>query len=334
MTQFLVLREYIYNWYQRHSFLLRPFIKFVIWCVVSFMINYSVGFNPNLKHLYINFGCGFLGVFMPTDVMIFLMGILYVSHIFVASKILTIVVGMFFLIIFMSYMQFAPKHGFVMFAIPLAFVLKVPYAVPIILGLFFEPIVIIPGVFGLIIYFTTNTLGSVISAATEDSVSQYQTLFQNIVSDKEMLVAIGIFVFITLLCYVIRRTGINYCYEIAMGAGILINAIAYLLTHYLLDMKMNMFEFLLGSILSMIFVFVAQFAQLALNYNSVERLQYEDEEYVYYVKAVPKMSIAEREKSVKRFNAHLFRDRVSYLNRDSSKSVLDELVSDDEGTEK
>ena len=42
--------------------------------------------------------------------------------------------------------------------------------------------------------------------------------------------------------------------------------------------------------------------RLALNYAGVENLQFEDDEYYYYVRAVPKMSVAAPKKRVKRFN--------------------------------
>jgi len=46
---------------------------------------------------------------------------------------------------------------------------------------------------------------------------------------------------------------------------------------------------ILGTVISMLLVFVAQFFRVVLDYTSVEHVQFEDDDYYYYVKAVPKV---------------------------------------------
>ena len=48
---------------------------------------------------------------------------------------------------------------------------------------------------------------------------------------------------------------------------------------------------LVGSIISCVIAFVIQFLFFNLDYSRTERLQFEDDEYYYYVKAVPKESL-------------------------------------------
>ena len=59
-------------------------------------------------------------------------------------------------------------------------------------------------------------------------------------------------------------------------------------------------------ILSVAFVWLVQLFRLSLNYAGVENLQFEDDEYYYYVRAVPKNNITKADKNVKRYNAHNF----------------------------
>ena len=42
---------------------------------------------------------------------------------------------------------------------------------------------------------------------------------------------------------------------------------------------------------------------MADDYSRTERLEYEDDEYYYYVKAVPKATVATSERSIKKINA-------------------------------
>lgn len=50
----------------------------------------------------------------------------------------------------------------------------------------------------------------------------------------------------------------------------------------------------------MIIAVVAQFFKTVVDYSRVENTQFEDEEYYYYVKAVPKIVMTKQQKNVKR----------------------------------
>ena len=55
---------------------------------------------------------------------------------------------------------------------------------------------------------------------------------------------------------------------------------------------------------------VLQFLFFNLDYTRTERVQFEDDEYYYYVKAVPKMYVPTTEKQVKSFGGRE-RERIS-----------------------
>ena len=57
-----------------------------------------------------------------------------------------------------------------------------------------------------------------------------------------------------------------------------------------------------GNILAILIGLVLEFFLFSVDYSRTEHIQYEDDEYYYYVKAVPKMSVAAPEKMVKRIN--------------------------------
>ena len=59
---------------------------------------------------------------------------------------------------------------------------------------------------------------------------------------------------------------------------------------------------LIGSVVSAAIALVIQFLFFNLDYSRTERLQFEDDEYYYYVKAVPKAFISGTDKKVKRFS--------------------------------
>ena len=60
---------------------------------------------------------------------------------------------------------------------------------------------------------------------------------------------------------------------------------------------------ILGSILAVVVGIVLQFFVFHLDYEKTENLQFEDDDYYYYVKAVPKVSVEPPKRTVKRINS-------------------------------
>ena len=60
---------------------------------------------------------------------------------------------------------------------------------------------------------------------------------------------------------------------------------------------------MLGSVCAVIIGVIVQFFKTVVDYSRVENTQFEDDEYYYYVKAVPKIVIAKQQKSVRKINA-------------------------------
>ena len=69
---------------------------------------------------------------------------------------------------------------------------------------------------------------------------------------------------------------------------------------------------ILGSILCALIALVMQFFQFNLDYARTEKVQFEDDEYYYYVKAVPKMAVAVPEKRVKRITTQRANQNVRH----------------------
>ena len=65
---------------------------------------------------------------------------------------------------------------------------------------------------------------------------------------------------------------------------------------------------------------------LTLDYTRVERLQFEDDEYYYYVKAVPKALIAQQQRNVKRFSGSDASEKMSKRKFAEEMDIDEELL--------
>lgn len=125
---------------------------------------------------------------------------------------------------------------------------------------------------------------------------------KEILVNREMWCSIIAFAICLLLVYNVRRMSVDYSWEIAIIAGTLgnINAMAY--GYIIMDIQLSYVSLIVGSVVAVIVALIVKFFVFSVDYTRTERLQFEDDEYYYYVKAVPKSSVAIPEKTVKRIN--------------------------------
>ena len=56
-------------------------------------------------------------------------------------------------------------------------------------------------------------------------------------------------------------------------------------------------------VVCVLIAYLIQFFRLTLDYHGTRKLQFEDDEYYYYVKAVPKINVANADVRIKHINA-------------------------------
>jgi len=117
-----------------------------------------------------------------------------------------------------------------------------------------------------------------------------------------MILMAAAFALTIMVVYGVKRMSIDYSWTIAIGVGAVVDLIVLLVGSMVLGVSLKIFPLLLGSIVSVILVLALQLTLFSLDYSRTEYVQFEDDEYYYYVKAVPKVTIAVPEKKVKRIS--------------------------------
>ena len=95
----------------------------------------------------------------------------------------------------------------------------------------------------------------------------------------------------------------GYAWTIAMVSGAMTNIVVLLVGDLLYDINVSVGGVLLGSVLGLAVAKVVELFRFCVDYNRTEKVQFEDDEYYYYVKAIPKMTVAVSTKTVKKINS-------------------------------
>lgn len=211
---------------------------------------------------------------------------------------------------------------------PLLFVLRIPYAAPIVAGLLGVPLSAVTVVCGVVVYYLIHYMSmnaSLFSSAAADSMlTRIREILDGVFGNREMLIIAAAFAVTTILVYLVRRLSVDYSWTIAIISGALLDIVVILVGDLIYGADFSIPGVLLGSVGGVFVAFVVQFFRFNLDYSRTEKVQFEDDEYYYYVKAVPKMAVSTPEKKVKKITTQRNNRRVRHTNtRDAAHRQRD-----------
>lgn len=304
MTQLLVIREQLKKICGKYEVYLVPFGKFIAALITFLVINGSLGYMEKFAKFPIALILALLCSFLPVNFIIICGALLSLLHVYALSLECAAVVGVIYLLMFLLYFRFSPKDAFVVILTPICCVLQIPYAIPLALGLVGTPASVVSVSFGVVVYHVLKYIkGSANAFAAMDAegmMGKFKYLIDGIVGNKEMFVMVAAFAITVILVYIVRRMNIDYAWTIAIIVGGLADILIILIGDLLYTTNISIVGLILGSALAFVVVKIIQFFVFNVDYARTERVQFEDDEYYYFVKAVPKITISTPEVKVKK----------------------------------
>ena len=306
MNKLFEVKGYLSKYYAKYSTWVDKAIKFVIALLAFTFINQNIGFSEIISNPFMSILLAVICMMLPSQITVVFATIATILQLLTLSVGATIVTGALFLVMYGFFVRYAPGKAIIIVLVPIAFMLHIPVVIPIVLGLIGSPICILPVSMGTMFYYLIDYVKSnttLLETVGEGGVmEQVATYAQQILVNREMWCSIIAFAICLLLVYNVRRMSVDYSWEIAIIAGTLgnINAMAY--GYIIMDIQLSYVSLIVGSVVAVIAALIVKFFVFSVDYTRTERLQFEDDEYYYYVKAVPKSSVTIPEKTVKRIN--------------------------------
>lgn len=306
MTALLELRENLKKIYSRNEAFILPVIKFLLSFIVLSIINGKMGYMTKLDNMAIVLIVSLLCSFLPTGFMAFFAMMFAVLHMY-ALSIETAAVGLVvFLLLYLLFLRFTAKEALVVVLTPVLCMLKLPYVMPVAMGLIGTPASCVSVGCGVVVYYLLQTVitnaPTINSMGAEEATAKLRLLIDGMLGNKAMLVTIAAFAITVIVVYLIRRMSVDHSWTIAMVAGVMIEVMILLVGDLMYDTNVSIVSALLGAVVTLIACKIIEFFRFCLDYSRTEKVQFEDDEYYYYVKAVPKMTVAAPTNTVKKIN--------------------------------
>lgn len=307
MTALLEMKQHLKIFYSRYDIYLIPALKFLLAFFAFMMINGQIGFMNKIANPAVALLLALLCSFLPVNMTAVFGAVLICAHAFALSlEVFAMAAGILF-IMYVLYFRVAPGYGYVLVLTPAAFLLKIPYTIPLVMGLVGGPVCAVPVGCGTVIYnlmyYMKNNEKMLSSSETEQMSSRLLYLVENVLNNKSVILTILVFAVTTVIVYAIRRMSMDYSWHIAIGAGAVVNVVLFLIGALAMKISVAIAPLIFETLISLAIAFVVEFFVFSVDYSRTEYTQFEDDEYYYYVKAVPKMSIAVSEKKVKKINS-------------------------------
>ena len=295
MLSLLIFKEKIRLIYGKYSMFILPIFKFILILAALILMNINIGYLDILKNPFFIFIIAVFCSVLPFSAISIILSIYLLSDIFSVSMDMFLLIGIYLLVIGILYYGFKPGNSYLIIVVPLLFTLKIPYVLPIVLGLGTGILTVIPLSAGIILYYlllyVKNNIGTLTNGITSDLSVRYFQILNSILSNKIMYIMLLAFALSLVVVYLVHNLSINYSWEIAIVSGMVSLLLFIFMGEFIMNITLSIMELLFGLIISLVLAYIYKFFIFNIDYTRTEYTQFEDDEYYYYVKAVPKISI-------------------------------------------
>lgn len=301
MTFLLESKEKLKQFYAHYSTIITPVLKFILAFAVFKGINGQLPYMEKLDNIFVLLILSLICSIMPINTtvifgMFLLVGQCYGVGIEIAGFALALL-----MIIFILYVRFVPRDAVILLMTPLAFILKIPCVIPIGYGLTRTPASAVSAGCGVVVYYfmdLVKTNEAALRGAEKEQITEnLKFMLDGLMKNQDMMMNLIAFVTVLLIVSMVRKMAVKYAWHIAIGVGAVSYLVIMVAGSVLLDVNCPIVPLVSGTLGAVVVTLILEFFLLNVDYTKIENLQFEDDEYYYYVKAVPKMGSISKENS-------------------------------------
>lgn len=293
MKSLMMFRRYTINFISKYDVYLKPVFKLILALISFILINSKLGYMEKINSTGVVLIAALMCSFMPMNFIILLSSVFIVLHMYALSLECAAVTLVLFLVLYLLYFRLSPQDTVAVILTPVTCLMGIPYVMPVAMGLAGGPYSVASVGCGVIVTYVVKSLNScaveLSQMETEDMASRIRFVIDRVLDNKAMIALIIAFGITIMVVHIISRLSIDYCWYIAIAAGAVTDALLVIIFGAALSAEISGFGVFMGTILALVVGLIIMFFKFNVDYRKTEKVQFEDDEYYYYVKAVPKI---------------------------------------------
>lgn len=313
MTELLVIKERIKKAYSSYGTYIGACAKGLLVLVSCIAINMLIGYMALLQSPFIVLLLAVVGALLPLTASILIVSLVVIGNLFFVTTEASILFVALEILFFLIYFAFKPGNSHIMVLSLTMGTMQFFGPLPVIIGLMYSPVALFPLTFGVVLsqYVTYISENYVLLSSKTSTLTSIQKLVQianGVFFDEGLWVRLLILVLVSLIIYCIRRLQIRQSWPMAIGIGAFMYLLLTLLCDFMFDISENYIVLAVNILLQMLVGVTLWLFFFMVDYTREENVQFEDDEYYYYVKAVPKVTVTVPEVRVTRIRERNLKD--------------------------
>ncbi len=305
MTALLEMKQKLKNFFGQYEGYLVPVFKFLLSFGYFWWIRISLGMMARLADPFVIIITALLCAILPVNAIMWVGFLFILGHCYAVGIEVAGFVAVLLLLMSILALRFSGRYNLVFPMTSLSMACQIPPLLPIGCGLLGVPVAAVPAGCSVVFYYLITFIkeqGAILASDDMQIQRALKLLMDGLIKDQEMWMSLIALVGVLLLVYLIRTRSFDYAWRVA----IIVGAVAYLLIMFagglFLGMDVEMVPLVVSAAVSVLLGFVLEFFAYGGDYTRTEHLEYEDDDYFYYVKAVPKVSISTSKRKIKKIN--------------------------------
>ena len=305
MDKIYDIRQKLKELYLKYDAYVTPVAKALTMLVILLVINSVIGYSQSFTGWNIVASAVLIAALLPWPAITPIAAVFALVNLYSLSWEVALVTAAFMFMAAVAQYVFLPGYGIAIALIPALYYLHIPYAVPLVLGVAGGMTSFIPAGVGIFFcYFLDGVSKNAdyfmrTSGSGASVLERFPQIFAIIKDNKLMLISIIAFSVTTLLVHIIKKLSSDYSSYIALAVGTIANIVIFLIGGFTADASLPYIEIFVGSVVGFIVASIVILWVSAADYNHAEHLTYEDDDYIYYVKAVPKIKVTAKKVKIR-----------------------------------
>ncbi|GEM_PF-1737599 len=302
MKWMLKSREVIKAFYEKYDRYLDGVGRFTFALCLYLTIMYNAGYNSTFTNPIVAAVMALISALLPVAAIPVMGCVLIIFEFYAVSLVVALSAIFLFFLMMLLYFIFRTGKSWLL-ALTLLFLLWDMPAALLPVALLLTPADILVTLFGIVVYGILVIVKRDVSvlAASNDSVTnigRVNLILSDLFTSNRLLLLIlsicGVMLFISIL----GRSKISYAPRISTVIGEFTFGVIYFAGCYSLSIGMNVPAFFISLFLCALVGFILIYFVIGMDYKRTEQIRLEDDDYYYFVKAVPKRTISLTEKKV------------------------------------
>ncbi len=324
MKEILKFRQSVKEFCSKYDMIITPVVRFILYLIMYMTLNSMTGYSTAFGSTKVAVLMAVISAVTSDGIGLGLGALLLTGQLFSANVEIGVVFLLMFLVLYCAYIRFFPKTIWIVLFAPVFFLVKLQFLLPILAGMLVGPAAMFSVGIGCIIYYFMIAAGDYVdalaSAGGAEIAASYKFIFEALKGNKELVLTVVVFAVIVLIVAIIYKLSFDYSWYVAIAIGGVFEIILFLVGNVTTGADMSLTSVVIGSLISVIVAAVVQFWKTVVDYSKVEKTQFEDDEYYYYVKAVPKFLDRKKPQNLRTVTSYNDEELDEYLTEDESSA--------------